>query len=76
MLPLQRTPTGPGNHFIAVANIESRDVPAMTAGFERVIRPRLADARFFWNKDGKTPLEATPFAARRGAFPGKTGFGR
>lgn len=46
------------NHFVAVANIESRDVAAMTAGFERVIFPRLADARFFWQQDCKITLEA------------------
>lgn len=28
----------------------------MTAGFERVVRPRLADARFFWDKDRNTTL--------------------
>lgn len=43
--------------FIAVANIESRDVAAMTAGFERVIRPRLADARFFYEQDRRHALE-------------------
>ncbi|MEE4297233.1 MAG: glycine--tRNA ligase subunit beta, partial [Wenzhouxiangella sp.] len=43
-------------HFIAVANIESLDIPAMTAGFERVIRPRLADARFFYEQDRKLTL--------------------
>ena len=42
--------------FVAIANIDSRDQPAMIAGFERVIRPRLADARFFWDQDRKTPL--------------------
>jgi glycyl-tRNA synthetase beta chain len=42
--------------FIAVANIESQDPDAMTAGFERVIHPRLSDARFFWNQDRRTPL--------------------
>jgi glycyl-tRNA synthetase beta chain len=42
--------------FIAVANIESRDVDAVRQGFERVVRPRLADARFFWNQDRKTAL--------------------
>lgn len=42
--------------FIAVANIESRDAAAMTTGFERVIRPRLADARFFWDQDRRSPL--------------------
>lgn len=43
-------------HFIAVANIESRDPATMTAGFERVIHPRLADARFFWDQDRRRPL--------------------
>ncbi len=42
--------------FIAVANIDSRDPAAMTAGFERVIHPRLADARFFWDQDRRTRL--------------------
>lgn len=46
------------NHFVAVANIESRDPEAMRQGFERVIRPRLADARFFWDQDRRQPLSA------------------
>ena len=45
-------------HFIAVANIESRNVAAVRAGNERVVRPRLADAEFFWKKDRATPLAA------------------
>jgi len=44
------------HHFIAIANIESTDPKAMTHGFERVIRPRLSDAQFFWNQDQQTPL--------------------
>lgn len=43
--------------FIAVANLDSQDFDAVRAGFERVIRPRLADARFFWNQDKKFPIE-------------------
>lgn len=43
--------------FIAVANLDSLDFNAVRAGFERVIRPRLADARFFWDQDKKSPLE-------------------
>jgi len=39
------------NHFITIANIESRDPEVIRAGNERVIRPRLADARFFWEQD-------------------------
>jgi glycyl-tRNA synthetase beta chain len=42
--------------FIAVANIESEEPELMTAGFERVIRPRLSDARFFWDQDRRTAL--------------------
>jgi len=43
-------------HFITIANIESHDVAQVIAGNERVIRPRLADAEFFWNQDRKQPL--------------------
>jgi len=37
--------------FITVANIESRAPERVIAGNERVIRPRLADAAFFWDQD-------------------------
>ena len=43
-------------HFIGIANIESRDPAVVRAGNERVIRPRFADAKFFWEQDLKTPL--------------------
>jgi glycyl-tRNA synthetase beta chain len=42
--------------FVSFANIQSHDPTAVVRGLERVIRPRLADARFFWLKDRKTPL--------------------
>ncbi|HUP93150.1 MAG TPA: glycine--tRNA ligase subunit beta [Solimonas sp.] len=45
-------------HFITVCNIESRDVAQVIAGNERVVRPRLSDAMFFWEQDLKQPLEA------------------
>ncbi len=45
------------NHFITIANIESRDPSVIRAGNERVIRPRLADAMFFWQQDAKKRLE-------------------
>lgn len=44
--------------FIAFSNIESRDPDAVRRGNERVVRPRLADALFFWKTDRKTPLAA------------------
>lgn len=46
------------NAFITVSNIESRDVTQVIAGNERVVRPRLTDALFFWQQDLKQPLEA------------------
>lgn len=42
--------------FVGVANIVSRDPDAIRRGYERVIRPRFADARFFVDEDLKTPL--------------------
>ncbi|MEA3242269.1 MAG: glycine--tRNA ligase subunit beta [Pseudomonadota bacterium] len=44
-------------YFIAIANLVSKDPQQIKAGNERVIRPRLADAAFFWNQDCKQPLE-------------------
>lgn len=44
--------------FITVANIESRDPGQVISGNERVIRPRLADAAFFYNNDKKTTLQS------------------
>jgi glycyl-tRNA synthetase beta chain len=43
-------------HFVTVANIESREPAQVRAGNERVIRPRLADAAFFWDQDRRRPL--------------------
>lgn len=43
-------------YFITVSNIESKDVAQVVAGNERVVRPRLADALFFWEQDRKQPL--------------------
>lgn len=42
--------------FITVANIESSDPAKVIAGNERVIRPRLSDAAFFFETDLKLPL--------------------
>jgi len=44
--------------FIGVANIESKDPAEIRKGYERVIRPRFADAKFFYDEDLKTPLAA------------------
>ena len=62
--------------FGVVANIESADGgKRIVAGNERVLRARLADARFFWDQDRKTPLadrvgqlETVVFHARLGSL--------
>jgi len=65
--------------FIAVANIESRDPAQVRAGNERVVRPRLADAAFFYAADRKQTLAsrrealgAVTFQARLGSLSDKT----
>ncbi|MDX1252690.1 MAG: glycine--tRNA ligase subunit beta [Gammaproteobacteria bacterium] len=44
-------------YFITISNIESYDPAQVRAGNERVIRPRLTDAAFFWDQDRKQRLE-------------------
>lgn len=44
------------NRFLIVSNLELADPSRVVQGNERVIRPRLADARFFYDTDRKTPL--------------------
>lgn len=46
------------NKFIFVANIESKDPSQVVFGNEKVIRPRLADAEFFFKTDKKQTLES------------------
>ena len=45
-------------NFITVCNIESKDPQQVIHGNEKVIRPRLADAKFFWDTDRKVSLES------------------
>jgi glycyl-tRNA synthetase beta chain len=59
--------------FVAVANIESRDPPQVRAGNERVVRPRLADAAFFYAADRKTPLAERREALKSVTFQAKLG---
>lgn len=46
------------SRFVFVTNIESKDPQAIISGNEKVIRPRLADAQFFFNTDAKQTLES------------------
>lgn len=57
--------------FITVSNIESRDPAAVRAGNERVVRPRLSDAAFFWQQDRRAPLAARLAGLRHRDLPGE-----
>ena len=59
--------------FITVANIESRDPAQVIAGNERVVRPRLTDAAFFYKTDRQRPLSAHVEALQRVTFQTQLG---
>lgn len=44
--------------FVFISNIESKDPKQVIEGNEKVVRPRLADAEFFYNTDKKNTLES------------------
>jgi len=46
------------HQFLVVSNISPADASAVTGGNERVVRPRLADAKFFFDQDRKKTLES------------------
>ena len=46
------------NKFLVVSNIRPQDASAVIGGNERVVRPRLADAKFFFDQDRKKSLES------------------
>lgn len=65
--------------FVTISNLESRDPAQVRAGNERVVRPRLSDAAFFWNTDRKLSLAArreslkdVTFQAQLGSYFDKT----
>jgi glycyl-tRNA synthetase beta chain len=65
--------------FVTVSNIESRDPSKVREGNERVVRPRLSDAAFFWEQDRKLSLEAhaarlsgVTFQTKLGTYADKT----
>ena len=60
-------------HFITISNIESKDPQQVSEGNERVIRPRFADAEFFWNQDRKHKLEDNNEALKKIVFQNKLG---
>lgn len=60
-------------HFITVSNIDSKNADIVRQGNERVVRPRLADADFFWNQDRKYPLADRLDQLHRVVFQKKLG---
>ena len=66
-------------HFIAIANLESAAPATVRKGNEKVIRPRFADAEFFWQQDLKhrladylPRLEAVTYQDKLGSLADKT----
>lgn len=60
-------------HFIGIANIVSRDEAEVAKGYERVIRPRFADAKFFFDEDLKQGLSAMNDGLRTVTYQAKLG---
>ena len=46
------------HQFLVVSNISPKDASAVIGGNERVVRPRLADAKFFFDQDRRKTLES------------------
>ena len=61
------------NRFLIVSNISPADPSAVIGGNERVVRPRLADAKFFFDQDRKKPLAARVEALDRVVYHNKLG---
>ena len=59
--------------FITVSNIESRDPAKVREGNERVVRPRLSDAAFFWDQDRRVPLAVRARELRDVTYQSKLG---
>jgi glycyl-tRNA synthetase beta chain len=56
--PVRKADGGLLPYFITFSNVDSTRLDTVRAGNERVVRPRLADAEFFWKQDRKKTLEA------------------
>lgn len=60
-------------HFVTVSNIRSTDPAQVIEGNERVIRPRLADAKFFFEIDQQSSLESRLEQLKKVVFQKKLG---
>jgi len=61
------------NRFLLVSNLSPADPTAIITGNERVVRPRLADARFFYQQDRKVPLAERAAGLERVVYHNKLG---
>jgi len=61
------------HQFLVVSNIRPDDASAVTGGNERVVRPRLADAKFFFDQDRKRPLESRVLGLAKVVYHNKLG---
>ncbi|MEN9367902.1 MAG: hypothetical protein RL489_2260 [Pseudomonadota bacterium] len=61
------------NKFLIVSNIRPEDASAVIGGNERVVRPRLADAKFFFDQDRKKTLESRVAGLAKVVYHGKLG---
>ncbi len=59
--------------FLVVSNIRPTDASAVIGGNERVVRPRLADAKFFFDQDRKKPLESRVAGLAKVVYHNKLG---
>ncbi len=71
--PLQDASGRLTNRFLVVSNISPVDTSAVVAGNERVVRPRLADARFFFDQDRKKTLLSRVDGLARVVYHNKLG---
>ncbi len=61
------------NKFLVVSNIRPDDASAVIGGNERVVRPRLADAKFFFDQDRKKPLDSRVLGLAKVVYHNKLG---
>jgi len=61
------------NKFLVVSNISPDDPSAVIGGNERVVRPRLADAKFFFDQDRKKSLESRVIGLSKVVYHNKLG---
>jgi glycyl-tRNA synthetase beta chain len=61
------------HRFLVVSNIRPQDPSAVIGGNERVVRPRLADAKFFFDQDRKKPLESRVAGLAKVVYHNKLG---